>query len=86
MVSTNRAFDMAVWRAPDYFEGRIDTLRDDVTLAIVWAAFHSQNQSKEGVFLRAIGLMYFASVALDWCPVCSMMTWVATPKLAASVQ
>ena len=32
------------------------------------------------------GRMYFASVALDLCPVCSMMTWVATPTLAASVQ
>ncbi|MBL0946271.1 MAG: DUF2130 domain-containing protein [Hydrogenophaga sp.] len=30
--------------------------------------------------------MSLASVALDRCPVCSMMTWVAMPMLAASVQ
>ena len=43
-------------------------------------------QSKLGVFLRDNGLMYLANVALDRCPVCSMMTCVATPTLAASVQ
>lgn len=32
------------------------------------------SQSKLGVLLRAKGLMYFARVALERCPVCSMMT------------
>lgn len=32
------------------------------------------SQSKLGVLLRANGLMYFARVALERCPVCSMMT------------
>ncbi len=43
-------------------------------------------QSKLGVFLRDNGLMYFANVALDRCPVWSMMMCVATPRLVASVQ
>gem|GEM_PF-3865080 len=48
---------------------------------VTWASYN-----KVGVFRRASGRMYFASVELDRCLVCSMMTWRAPPTLAPSVQ
>ena len=48
---------------------------------MAWAPY-----SKVGVFLRARGRMYFATVAIERWPVWSMMVWVEIPTLATSVQ
>jgi hypothetical protein len=51
-----------------------------------WVGMLEPHHRRLGVFLRVIGLMYLASVALDRCPVWSMIVRVGNPAATVSVQ